>query len=63
MALNKQTNKAQVQFIVTENKKVRIKDIIIEGNRSFSRRRILGLLKTKRAWFFNAGILKEEVFK
>ncbi|MDD4894638.1 MAG: outer membrane protein assembly factor BamA, partial [Candidatus Omnitrophica bacterium] len=30
---------------------------------NFPDRRILKLLKTKRAWFFNAGVLKEEVLK
>jgi outer membrane protein insertion porin family len=42
---------------------VRIKDIIIRGNKSFPSGRILKLLKTKRAWFFNAGVLKNEVLE
>ncbi|MCK9432908.1 MAG: outer membrane protein assembly factor BamA [Candidatus Omnitrophica bacterium] len=58
-----QPNKVNVAFTVVEGKKVRIKNIVIEGNKSFTSARILKLLKTKRAWFFNAGILKEEVFK
>jgi outer membrane protein insertion porin family len=61
--LNTQTNKAKIDFTVVEGRKVRIKDIIIQGNQSFSGGRILKLLKTKRAWFFNAGVLKEEVLK
>ncbi|MDP3042050.1 MAG: outer membrane protein assembly factor BamA [Candidatus Omnitrophota bacterium] len=56
-----QTNKASIVFTVTEGRKVRIKDIRIEGNKNFSSGRILKLLKTKRAWFFNAGVLKDEV--
>ena len=58
-----QTNKANIVFTVVEGGKVRIKDIYIEGNQSFAKGRILKLLKTKRAWFFNAGVLKEEVLK
>jgi outer membrane protein insertion porin family len=58
-----QTNKANIAFTVVEGKKVRIKDILIEGNQNFSSGRILKLLKTKRAWFFNAGVLKDEVLK
>ena len=61
--LNTQTNKAKINFTIIEGRKVHIKDIIIQGNKSFSSNRILKLLKTKRAWFFNAGILKEEVLK
>lgn len=59
--LNAETNKAVISFNVVEGQKVRIKDIIIQGNNSFSSGRILKLLKTKRAWFFNAGVLKEDV--
>ena len=54
-------NKAKIEFIAVEGRKVRIKDIIITGNKTFSSGRILKLLKTKRAWFFNAGVLKDEV--
>jgi len=60
---NTQTNKANIVFTVLEGRKVRIKDILIEGNKSFPKGRILKLLKTKRAWFFNAGVLKDEVLK
>ena len=61
--INKDTNKAMVQFDVQESKKVRIKNIIIEGNMAFSGRRTLRLMKTKRAWLLNSGILKEDVLK
>jgi outer membrane protein insertion porin family len=61
--VNPQTNKATVNFIVTEGQKIRIKDIIIEGNKAFTSAHILKLLKTKRAWFFNAGALKDDVLK
>lgn len=59
--IDKETNKAKVEFNIIEGKKVRIKDIRVEGNKAFSERRILKLLKTKRAWFFNPGTLKDEV--
>jgi len=59
--LNSETNKADIVFTVIEGKKVRVKDIIISGNKSFPSARILKLLKTKRAWFFNAGVLKDDV--
>ncbi|MBU4252076.1 MAG: outer membrane protein assembly factor BamA [Candidatus Omnitrophica bacterium] len=58
---NTQANKASIVFTAVEGRKVRIKDIRIEGNNNFSSGRILKLLKTKRAWFFNAGVLKDEV--
>lgn len=61
--INKDTNKANIEFNVVEGKKVRIKNIIIQGNSAFQAGRILKLMKTKRGWLFNAGILKEEVLK
>jgi len=61
--LDKKANKAKLQFNVAEGKKVRIKNILVQGNIAFSDRRILRLIKTKRAWTFNPGVLKEEVLK
>ena len=59
--INKDTGKARIEFNTAEGRRLRIKNILVEGNKNFSTRRILRLLKTKRAWFFNAGVLKEEV--
>jgi len=60
---NKETNRANVKFIIVEEKRVKIKNIFVEGNTIFKDRRILRLMKTKRAWFFNAGVLKDDVLK
>ncbi|MDD5348556.1 MAG: outer membrane protein assembly factor BamA, partial [Candidatus Omnitrophica bacterium] len=57
------THKAALVFTITEGKRQRIKAIYVEGNMHFSDRRILKVMKTKRGWFFNAGILKEEVIE
>ena len=59
--INKETNRAAVTFTVEESRRVRVTKIIVEGNKHFPNRRILRLMKTKRAWLFNRGILKEEV--
>lgn len=61
--INKETNKAKVEFAVSEGGKVYIKDMIVEGNSAFSSTRILRLIKTKRKWLFNPGVLKDEVLK
>jgi len=60
---NKDTNKAKVTFSVTEGKRIKIKNITVEGNKAFSDSRILRLMKTKRAWLLNAGLLKEDVLE
>ncbi|MCM8800929.1 MAG: outer membrane protein assembly factor BamA [Candidatus Omnitrophica bacterium] len=61
--IDEKTNKAKVEFIIDEGKRITIKNILIEGNANFSDRKLSRLLKTKRAWLFNAGVLKEEVLK
>lgn len=59
--INKETNQANITFVVSEGRRVRITKIIVEGNKHYSTRRILRLMKTKRAWALNPGILKDEV--
>ncbi|MBM3244983.1 MAG: outer membrane protein assembly factor BamA [Candidatus Omnitrophica bacterium] len=59
--LDQATNRAKVQFNISENKKVVIKEIKIEGNKAFSDIRIIRLMKTRPAWLFNAGVLKDDV--
>jgi len=61
--LDQQTNKAKVEFKITLGKRQGIKKIHVEGNVSFSAARILKVMKTKSAWLFNSGVLKEEVLK
>ncbi|MCM8795134.1 MAG: outer membrane protein assembly factor BamA [Candidatus Omnitrophica bacterium] len=61
--INEETSKAKVEFRVQEAGRVRIKNIFVEGNHAFSGRRILRLMRTKRAWLFNPGVLKEDVLK
>jgi len=59
--LDASVNKVKINFNVVEGGRVRVKKIIIDGNKNFSDGRVLKLLKTKRAWLFNAGVLKEDV--
>jgi len=61
--VNKETNKAKVSFDVIEGKRVVVRNIFVDGNKAFSAQRILKLIKTKKGWLFNAGIMKEEVLK
>jgi len=60
VTIDEQTHKANVGFDIVEGKRVKIKKIYIEGNKSFPAWRIQNLLKTKPAWLFNAGTLKDE---
>jgi outer membrane protein insertion porin family len=61
--VNPATNKVLVSFTAIEGGRVKIKNIFVEGNIAFPDKRILKLIKTKRAWLFNPGTFKDDVFK
>jgi len=57
------TNKAEIIFDIHEGHRVKVRRIVVEGNESFSRNRIVRAIKTRSAWLFNPGYLKEEEFE
>ncbi|MBP7216639.1 MAG: outer membrane protein assembly factor BamA, partial [Candidatus Omnitrophica bacterium] len=63
VATDEATQKTTVQFVVQEGKRIRIKRITVAGNEHFSDKRIIKLMKTRPAWLFNAGVLKEDVLE
>ncbi|HEY3308159.1 MAG TPA: outer membrane protein assembly factor BamA [Desulfuromonadaceae bacterium] len=56
-----------VTFKITEGKKILIHNIHFDGNKSFSDRKLRGIMETKEKWFLSwltgAGTYKEEVLK
>ncbi len=54
-------NEAVVTIQIEEGPKVKIKEIQIEGNSSFTDKRIRRVIKTKKDGLFTSGHLKEEV--
>ncbi len=61
--IDQETNQAVVDFIAHEGRRIKIRRIYVEGNDHVPDRRILKIIKTKRAWLFGAGILKEDVLE
>jgi outer membrane protein insertion porin family len=61
--IDPETNQAAVDFIAHEGRRIKIRRIYVEGNEHFPDKRILKIIKTKRAWLFGAGILKEDVLE
>ncbi|MFH0791091.1 MAG: outer membrane protein assembly factor BamA [Candidatus Omnitrophota bacterium] len=58
--IDEQNNKAKILFTADEGRQFKIKKILIEGNENFKDNRILKLMKTKQAWLFNSGVLRQE---
>jgi len=54
---------AEVIFQIDEGKKVKIKKLLLEGNRAFTDKRLKKLIKTKEDGWFRSGVLKEEVLQ
>ena len=59
--VDKAKNEATVKFIINESAKIKVARVLFEGNKTFSARRLIKLIKTRPAWLLNAGIFKEEV--
>jgi outer membrane protein insertion porin family len=58
--LDEKTNKGTVVFEISEEARVRIKKILIDGNAAFRDKRILKLLSTRRSGLFQSGFYKKE---
>lgn len=61
--IDEETNKVIVYILINEGNKIRVRSISIEGNKEFSDKRILKLMKTKRKNWFNSGVFKKDVLK
>ncbi len=55
------TNKASLHFIISEGYRVKIKRIKILGNLAYNDDKIIKVMKSRSAWLFNSGFLKEDV--
>lgn len=60
--LDEKTNRGVVVFQIQESARVRIKNIFVDGNKAFNDKKILKLMTTRRANFFNSGFYKKDVF-
>ena len=54
------TNKATLHFIVREGFRMKIKRINIYGNTAYQDKKIIKAMKSRSAWLFNSGFLKED---
>ncbi len=61
MQVDEETNEAEVEIGIQEQARVKIKEIYVEGNRSFSDKRILKLMRTRRDTLFTSGLYREEI--
>jgi outer membrane protein insertion porin family len=61
--IDEATNKASLHFIIREGFKVKIKRIHIYGNVAFKDKKIIKVIKSRWAWAFGSGLLKEETLE
>lgn len=57
------TNKASLHFIIREGYKVKVKVINIIGNIAYSDKKLIRVIKSRTAWLFNSGHLKEDILE
>lgn len=58
--LDDTTNKASLHFIIREGFRMKIKKINIYGNTAYRDKKIIKVMKSRPAWLFNSGFLKED---
>jgi outer membrane protein insertion porin family len=56
-------NKINVHFVIKEGFRIKIKNIVFDGNKTFSRKRLIKVIKSRYAWLFNSGFLKNDVLE
>jgi outer membrane protein insertion porin family len=61
--IDENTNKASLHFIIREGFKVKIKRIYIYGNVAYRDKKIIKIMKSRWAWLFASGLLKEETLE
>ncbi|MBL7084821.1 MAG: outer membrane protein assembly factor BamA [Candidatus Omnitrophica bacterium] len=61
MQVEEASNEAKITIVILEKTRVKIKEISIEGNQSFSDKKILKLMRTRRDTLFTSGLYREEV--
>lgn len=61
--IDETTNKAKVIFVISENIRIRVKRIYIQGNYNLSEMKITRVMKTRKARLFHAGFFKEGEFQ
>lgn len=59
----KDKNKVTVKLVIDEKGVLKVRSLKIKGNKSLATRRIIKLMKTRKAWLLNRGVFKEEVLK
>ncbi len=63
VAINRSTNRAVVTVAIDEKIKVKVSKVTVAGNKSIKTGKIIGLLSTKPAWLFNAGVFQEDILE
>ena len=61
--VDKITNKAKLHFIIEEGSRAKVTKIKFNGNKAFRYAKLMKVIKTRSAWLFNPGYLKEDVIK
>ena len=61
--VNEAANTATLSLLIDEGPRMRIRQILVEGNQAFSDRRIRKLLKTKPRWWLFFGVYNEQVLE
>jgi len=60
--IDEETNQTVLVININEKDRVRIKEVVIEGNTAYPTKKLLRVITTKKDGFFTSGFLKEDAF-
>jgi outer membrane protein insertion porin family len=61
--INPDNNQTTLRISIEPDRRIRIKRIEFYGNKSFKAKRLLKLIKSRKAWLFSSGFYEEEVLR
>ena len=59
----KEKNEVIIKLIINEKKVLKVRSVKIRGNKILTARRVIKLMKTRKAWLLNRGVFKKEVLE
>ncbi|MCM8786881.1 MAG: outer membrane protein assembly factor BamA [Candidatus Omnitrophica bacterium] len=62
LKIDEEKNEATIKFVINENRKLKIRQVNFVGNKKFSKKELIRLIKTRPNWIFNQQPFNEETF-
>ncbi|MCM8831131.1 MAG: outer membrane protein assembly factor BamA [Candidatus Omnitrophica bacterium] len=62
LEIDKEKNEAILKFVINEDRKIKIRQVNFTGNKKFSKKQLMKIIKTRPNWLFNQQPFNEDTF-